>query len=328
SDTSTISLTIKDNGEGIPADEINKIFMPYYRIKRTELCGQGLGIGLFLVKTIVESSGGTIEVKSTLHKGTIFTVKFPKYIPVEKDMFIDFIPKEVIEHNNVTFSKETYDADKYTILIVEDNIKLLIFLQQSLLEKYNVYHATDGQKALDRLSDIPKPDIIISDIMMGTMDGHEFFNNLSNKKGYEDIPFIFLTSRTDRTEKIASLKQGAIDYIVKPFHIEEVKAKIETILKQRDKAKEKEIKKIEEQIYSVIRKKGDKRFLDFEKKCKEYKLSPREKEIVRYLTEGLQMKEIAGKLFLSTHTVRNHVRNIYGKCKAQNRVELLNLFKK
>ncbi|MBN2444180.1 MAG: response regulator transcription factor, partial [Spirochaetales bacterium] len=228
----------------------------------------------------------------------------------------------------ITFAKETYDADKYTILIVEDNIKLLIFLQQNLLEKYNVYHATDGQKALDRLSDIPKPDIIISDIMMGTMDGHKFFNNLSNKKGYEDIPFIFLTSKTDRTEKIESLKQGAIDYFFKPFHIEEVKAKIETILKQRDKAKEREIEKIEEQIYSVIRKKGDKRFLDFEMKCKEYKLSPREKEIVQYLTKGLEIKEIAGKLFLSAHTVRNHVRHIYTKCKVQNRVELLNLLKK
>ena len=77
-DMTSIWLVIKDNGQGIPAEEINKIFKPYYRIKSTEANNHGLEIGLFLVKTIVESAGGTIEVASELNIGTSFIIVFPK----------------------------------------------------------------------------------------------------------------------------------------------------------------------------------------------------------------------------------------------------------
>jgi DNA-binding CsgD family transcriptional regulator len=109
--------------------------------------------------------------------------------------------------------------------------------------------------------------------------------------------------------------------------MEEVKAKVESILKNRIVTKETEIRKMEKQISTVIRRKGDEIFLTFEKKCIEYKISPREKDVVKYLIKGLQIKEIAAKLFLSIHTVRNHIRHIYEKCKVQSQVELLNLFK-
>ena len=98
-------------------------------------------------------------------------------------------------------------------------------------------------------------------------------------------------------------------------------------MEKLNKVKETEIKKMEENIVKVIRKKGDNRFLEFERNCKQYALSPREKEVLRELLAGLQVKEIGAKLFLSTHTIRNHIRHIYEKCKVQNRVELINLFR-
>ncbi|MBN2531273.1 MAG: response regulator [Spirochaetales bacterium] len=64
-----------------------------------------------------------------------------------------------------------------------------------MISEYNIYYAVNGQEALDKLLSIPKPDIIISDIMMEIMDGHEFFNKIGEKEGYNDIPFIFLSSR-------------------------------------------------------------------------------------------------------------------------------------
>ena len=112
------------------------------------------------------------------------------------------------------------------------------------------------------------------------MDGHEFYSRISKDGNYNDIPCIFLTSRTGKDERLESLKMGVIDYICKPFLIDELKAKISSLLENLNKAKEAEKKKIEERIAIVIGKKGDDKFIDFEKKCKKYKLSPREKEVV------------------------------------------------
>ena len=95
------------------------------------------------------------------------------------------------------------------------------------------------------------------------MDGHELFSHISRMDRYKDIPFIFLTSKTAQEEKLESLKKGVIDYIYKPFLMEEVKAKIESILKNRIMTKEAEIKKMEEQISTVIRKREDEMFLTF-----------------------------------------------------------------
>ena len=104
-------------------------------------------------------------------------------------------------------------------MIVEDSIALLIFLQEALINEYNVFYAKNGEEAIEKLQAMPKPDIIISDIMMDTMNGHEFFAHISANDNYNDIPFIFLTSRTTREEKLISLKKGIIDYIFKPFLI-------------------------------------------------------------------------------------------------------------
>jgi DNA-binding NarL/FixJ family response regulator len=200
-------------------------------------------------------------------------------------------------------------------------------MEKTLKEKYNVYYVENGEQALQVLVHIPKPDIIVSDIEMDTIDGHELFTRISHLKGYSDIPFIFLASTSEKEEKLRSLKMGVIDYICKPFVMEEVEAKIYAILRNRIITKEIEKEKMENQISKVIRKRDDDKFLSFEKKCAQHKISPREKDIVKYLINGLEIKEIAHKLFLSVHTVRNHIRHIYIKCKVQNRVELLNLFR-
>ena len=328
SDSLWIYLKIKDNGKGIAENELSKIFKIYYQGKKEEMSKQGsLGIGLFLVKNIIDSVNGKIKVESEINKGTTFTIIFPKYTLTVDDVIAIYSPEKPVTQGKVVFAPETYDKNKFTIMIVDDNQKLLMFLQKNLLCEYNVYYATNGKEALDKLMHIPKPELIISDVMMGEMDGHEFYSRISKDDRYNEIPFIFLTSRTGKDEKLESLKKGAIDYICKPFLIEELKAKIGAILTKLNEIKELEIKKIEKRISTIIRTNGDDKFLYLEKKTKKYKLSPREKEVLQELIYGLQIKEIASKLFLSTHTIRNHIRRIYEKCKVQNRVELTNLFR-
>ena len=326
SGSSFIYLEIKDNGKGISKNELKRIFKPYYRTKR-KTNEDGLGIGLFLVKSIIDSCNAGIEVQSELDKGTCFTITFPRHLLSKNDKVTDFVPRGITKRKTVVFSKETYEINKPTLLIVDDNINFLSYLQQILLQHYNVYYAINGGQAFEKIISIPKPDIIISDIIMEQMNGHEFYDKILHDSRYNDIPFIFITSGTGMEEKIQSLKKGVIDYITKPFSIELLEARIEAILKNRRLTKETEMKRIEDQVSKVIRKKGDDKFLSFEKKCNKYEISPREKEVLRLLLEGFIDKEIAGKLSVSVHTTKNHTRHIYKKCNIQNRVELLNLFK-
>ena len=243
SDSSSIFLTIKDNGKGISKKELKKIFRPYFRSKR-ETNNQGLGISLFLVKSIIDSLNGRIEVESELDKGTTFVVVFPKHNLNENDDVIDFTPDEIIKRTKIIFSEETYDTNKDTLLIAENNLQLLSYLQESLVSDYNVFYATNGQTAFNKLNKNPEPDLIILDIMIEEMDGHEFYSKISKDTRYNDIPFIFMTTGTGKKEKLESLKDVVIDYITKPFYIEELKAKIKAILGNRNLTKEIETNKI------------------------------------------------------------------------------------
>ena len=95
-----------------------------------------------------------------------------------------------------------------------------------LKDTYNVFLATNGQEALDKLPHIPtRPDIIVSDVMMDVMDGYQLYEELSKTEQYRDIPLIFLTARTSLDEKLKGLSSGAIDYIYKPFSMPELAAK-------------------------------------------------------------------------------------------------------
>lgn len=329
SEPENIIITVQDDGIGISEEQQKNIFLPYYQVSREKQNIQGLGLGLYIVKNVLDSFKGRIRIKSKLNKGTVVTIRFPRHVSAETVCIKDFVPQQqVYEEFENKPPEDRYDKNKPTVFIVEDNIKLISFMQKSMSENFNVMYATDGKEGLERLNVIPKPDIIISDIMMKTMDGHEFYNKLTTIERLMDVPFIFLTAKTGREEKIKSLKKGVIDYIYKPFDKEELIEKVKSILKNRQAHTESEIRKMEKRLSTFLRTTDDDEFLSFEKKCSMYSISPREKEVLRELLEGMQIKEIAGKLFLSVHTIRNHIRHIYNKCKVQNRVELVNLFNK
>ena len=285
-------------------------------------------MGLYIIKNVLSSFNGKIQIESEVNRGTIIKINFPKHILPNSMVVENFIPHEHVNGITTnTLPEEPYDHNKPTVFILEDNIELISFMQKSMCNDFNVLYATNGKEGFEKLGKVPKPDIIISDIMMDTMDGHEFYNKLVTIERLKDIPFIFLTARTSREEKLDSLKKGVIDYIYKPFDKDELIEKVKSLLKNRQAHTESEIKKMEKRLSTLLRMNGDDEFLSFEKKCKIYKLSPREKEVLRGLLEGLQIKEIAGKLYVSVHTIRNHIRHIYNKCNVQNRVELVNLFK-
>jgi DNA-binding response OmpR family regulator len=103
-----------------------------------------------------------------------------------------------------------------------------------------------GREALVKIKNIPRPDMIISDIMMDDMDGYELYDRLLEDDDYQAIPLIFMTALTSLTDKLKGLEKGAIDYIYKPFHFEELRRKIHSIIKIRDALAKENILKLSE----------------------------------------------------------------------------------
>ena len=228
-----VELEVQDTGIGIDNEHIKHIFEPYHQVSHRKRNIQGIGMGLNIVKKIIDAINCNIEVKSELLKGTKFKIDFNEYILRENDNVKKEInlSKPIDRRTEVKLEDVNYSEDKYNLLIVDDNIEMIGCLQESMRELYNFFYALNGREAFNMLEYIPKPHIIISDIMMDAMDGYEFYENISIDERYNDIPFIFLTAKTSDEEKLMGLKKGAIDYIYKPFLIEELIAKVNSILK-------------------------------------------------------------------------------------------------
>ena len=337
-DNNRINLKISDNGIGMSDDQIKNLFNPFYQISSQKKNIQGMGIGLSIVKELLDQIHGNIEITSKLNEGTTFIINFNKYILNKDDTIIDdyvSIYKEdnlSFINNEITFMLNGYDDKRRNILIIEDNHEMLSYLQKELSEHYNTYFAFNGLDAFNKLRDIPKPDVIISDIMMDYMDGYTFLKEMHETNFY-DIPLIFLTARTGEGDKIKGLKEGAIDYICKPFLIEELKLKIENIIKYKSLNKKIFKKEFISNISSLLEKSNQYQFSQTkrDKKNKDYDLSffkeiltKKEIEIINGVLKGNMNKEISSDLNISIGTVKRHMSNIYKKLYVQNRVGLVN----
>ncbi|HEX8459885.1 MAG TPA: response regulator transcription factor [Segetibacter sp.] len=208
--------------------------------------------------------------------------------------------------------------------MVEDNISMINYLFKKLQEKYNVYTALNGDEAFQKIKSIPTiPDLIISDVMMDMVDGFTFAKILSQNESYNHIPFIFLSAKSTRQDKLQGLKLGAIDFIQKPFSINELTQKVESILETVNRQKR-------AILNSAITALGNnesspKNGIDkFERNSQIYNLTSREKDIAKLVCEGQKYKAIGDALYISERTVTKHIQNIFEKVEVSNKIELIN----
>ncbi|QGY46780.1 response regulator [Maribellus comscasis] len=244
-----LNICISNTGKGISEEEKQNLFTPFYMNYRHNEQKSGSGIGLTLVKSLVEYLHGTIEVKSKIDEGTRFKIQLPLNYQGISNIKLEN-NRDTIRHNldfesisEVTTSpapaKEKSNNDKeFKLLIVEDTVDLAEVLMEHYSEHFDVKCAQNGIEALTIVKE-EEPDIIISDVMMPEMNGIEFCKKIKEDEATSHIAVILLTAKTTHEDKIAGLQAGAEAYVRKPFDLNELDLHVRNFIEMRKKLKEK-----------------------------------------------------------------------------------------
>lgn len=257
---------MQDSGIGIPAAQLPRIFDRFYRVEQApaKIPGQlrsshteGTGIGLSLVKELVELHRGTIQVESTEGEGTTFVVTLP--IPASVPESLKMQPQEgadivgsesgpsgekslpdfeeasgssgtapPLSHTPpVSTKKKMTQLDATVILIADDNPDFRYYLREILQEHYVVIEAANGREAIRRAAETV-PDLIVSDVMMPEMDGYELCRAIRSDPVTSHIPILLLTAKAGEEDRLEGLHAGAVGYQIKPFRPVDLLARIKT----------------------------------------------------------------------------------------------------
>jgi signal transduction histidine kinase/DNA-binding response OmpR family regulator len=234
-----LMFSVKNTGVGFSKNELENIFIRFYQ---TDEVNEGTGIGLALVKELVELHKGVIKVESKPKQWICFSVT----LPVDKKSFKENIIKDGTEPKlayqtkhlekavNIDKDEVFEDNDKPILLIVEDNNDVRTLLKQNFEADYNILAAQNGQIGVD-LAIEHVPDIIISDIMMPVKDGVTLTNELKNNELTSHIPIVLLTAKAGDKNEIKGLEIGADAYITKPFNSKLLKTKVTNLIDIRRK---------------------------------------------------------------------------------------------
>ena len=241
-------IDITDNGIGIDKNKIEQIFERFYQIDNDMTQSNfGTGIGLHLSRSLVELHHGIIKAENREDgQGTRFIIRLPlgsNHLKAEElenpeetgsEPTISQLPKDSIyeteEENKTNEYRKPKAKTRYRVLIVEDDEEIRRYIRSELDSDFRIYECTNGREGLETILK-EKPDLVISDVMMPEMDGMELCRKIKTDIRYSHIPVILLTARTADEHELSGLKEGADDYITKPFNLEILLLRIQKILK-------------------------------------------------------------------------------------------------
>ncbi len=234
-------IAIMDTGIGIRAEDMEKIFDRFFQIKSANSARMvGSGIGLSFSKKIIELHHGSISVESKPGEGSTFIIKLAMDPKLYRGSFNEhFMTSDDMNgYNTIELPEKvenlSLEAKEHTILVIDDNVEILAYLKDILSDDYNIIQADNGDLGYQKASsDIP--DLIVSDIMMPGKDGITLCKELKSQLTTSHIPIILLTARTSTVFEIEGLKTGADDYVSKPFNAKVIRARIESLLENREK---------------------------------------------------------------------------------------------
>ncbi|MFM1876362.1 MAG: hypothetical protein RL266_2099 [Bacteroidota bacterium] len=242
-------LVVQDTGIGIVEDQISKVFDRFYQSENSRWRkNKGTGIGLALVKDLVDLHDGKIDLKSISGVGTEITILLPVEQPLSKGESqmeipaLDAIDPDLevsMEFDQLaeTLTDEEMNAQNI-VLVIEDNDDIRNFLRLTLEPAYRVFDTVDGETGIEKALEII-PDVVICDVMMPGKDGFEVTRFLKKQEKTSHVPIILLTAKAGVENRIAGLETGADAYVPKPFSSEELHARIKNLIDGRKKLKEK-----------------------------------------------------------------------------------------
>ena len=259
---STVELSVRDTGTGIPAEELPHLFERFHRVKGARGRSiEGSGIGLSLVRELVRLHGGEVHVTSRINQGSTFTVSIPvgrAHLPADRvgatrarsstalraDAYVEealrWLPEASPADSAMRNEKpsgstsEIPHAARRTahsrILLADDNADMRDYVRRLLGESYEVMTVANGRAALEAVRE-HRCDLVLTDVMMPELDGFGLLRALRADERTRDLPVIMLSARAGEESRVEGLEAGADDYLIKPFSARELLARVESNLK-------------------------------------------------------------------------------------------------
>ena len=332
-DDEAVVLRVTDTGIGFPAAEKERIFGRFMQLDgNTDRRHEGAGLGLALTREITELHGWHLDADGAPGEGASFRITIPVTQRDDREppssVFASRSDRERRARSGIPIPVKSAPAcgdaeGSGTVLVVDDNADMIAVLQWILGSCYTVLEARNGEEALSVLEREPEISLIICDVMMPGMSGLEFRESLIRREDWSEIPFVFLTALGAADDRLLGLEAGALDYIQKPFSGEQLLLKVRNVIDAQDaryrravadtRAADRLLRRVAE--YSSPGEEPDSTFA-------RYDITAAERRVLELVREGLQDKEIAGRLSLSPRTVSSHLGNLYRKTGTGNRTEL------
>lgn len=241
-------IVVADTGPGIAKEDLPHLFDRFYQVESAATrAHEGSGIGLSLVKELVELHEGTVSVESTLGFGTRFTIRLPllqEEAPEEVPQEHVAVPEAKVEEtillgltngdriDKPSRQEQAIDEEETVVLVVEDNIDMRAYIRAQLEDEFTVVEAENGKVGVEQACDLV-PDLVLSDVMMPEIDGLEACAAIKADERTSHIPVVLLTARADVDHRIEGFESGADAYLPKPFNAHELQVRVRTLIEER-----------------------------------------------------------------------------------------------
>ena len=237
-DDNRLVFSVEDTGQGIAEEDIGNIFDRFYQVDKIH--PNGSGIGLSLAKAFVELHEGSIDVESSLGKGSKFTVQLPiRHVEIDDNMDINrsITDNDVnAELGEIELLNVEEESEKPLLLIIDDNADIRKMVGELLNDEYRIIDAQNGKDGI-RLASKYVPDLIICDVMMPVMDGLECCRRIKEEITTSHIPVLMLTACSMDEQRIQGYESGADGYLSKPFNSKMLRMRCENLIENRKRIK-------------------------------------------------------------------------------------------